>query len=223
MTMIKDIWIDTETTGTEEFCNIWSISFIPVFDGIRYPAQTFKMCPIEGTHYAEEAMKVGNITEEEIRKFPPEHEVFEQVIAYLDTLVDKFKGRKEAEPDRMLVCGYNVDFDTNMTRKWFAQHLTTTKKGEEINIYGAYFISNGAYDVMSLVLDIMRPNILKLPNLKLTTVLTHEFGLNIKNLDLSKAHGSEFDIKCTYRMYLILKKLEDKSSAKPYIRPGYKR
>lgn len=219
MTMIKDIWIDTETTGVDESSNIWSISAIPVFDGIRYPAQTFKMCPIEGTYYHPDAMKTGKITEEEIKSYPPESEVFEQFINYLDTLVDKYKGRTSSEPDRMLVCGYNVKFDTEMTRKWFGQHLVETKKGELINIYGAYFIGNGAYDVMSTFIEKYRNNLLKLPNLQLMTVLTHEYGLAQK-LDLSKAHGSEFDIKCTYGLYLKLLKLEDKSSAKPYIRPS---
>lgn len=184
--IVKLCFIDTETTGTKpDIHGIHQLSMIIVALDLKTGNRSLlekvnlRMRPWNGCEYDEEALKVSNVSEEQISTYQPETEAFKQFRNVLDKHCNKFDKR-----DKYYFVGYNSQFDKDMCYAWF------NRCGEKY--FFSYFFSNHI-DVMTLVTPMLfgiRPDML---NFKLGTVSKF---LNIVTEDTS-LHDAMYDIEIT--------------------------
>lgn len=184
--IVKLCFIDTETTGTKpDIHGIHQLSMIMVALDLNTGNRSLlekvnlRMRPWNGCVYDEEALKVSNVSEEQISTYQPETEAFKQFRNTLDKHCNKFDKR-----DKYYFVGYNSQFDKDMCYAWF------NRCGEKY--FFSYFFSNHI-DVMTLVTPMLfgtRPDML---NFKLGTVSKF---LNIVTEDTS-LHDAMYDIEIT--------------------------
>ena len=183
--MIKQCFIDTETTGVDVGkSGIWQIAGIVRFDGKEHDFN-FKCNIFKEDEITPEAMFMQGMTEQDLLKFPPPSTVHMELVEFLTRFVDKYNKR-----DKLFFIGYGAEFDYKMLRNWFE------------NCGDAYFGSlfwTPWIDVMTLAgEDVMkRGDRAELPNFKLASVLKH---YKIKT-DESKLHDALYDAESTMLLY----------------------
>lgn len=179
---MKVLWCDTETTGLSAFNNgIIQISGIIEIDNIIMEKFNIFAAPFPTDKLDAKALQVNKTTEEEIRSYPPAMDSYKQVLSIFNKYVDKFNRN-----DKMILAGYNVNFDAEMLRMWFK------KAGN--NFFYSYFYG-GKLDVLSIIMAYCRENNLHFSNHKLKTIATH-FGIN------ANFHDALDDIIATREIYL---------------------
>ncbi|KAA6320930.1 DNA polymerase III subunit epsilon [termite gut metagenome] len=191
MNALKLLWIDLETTGTDPYKNgICQMSGILDFNGEEIDRFNYNICPFPECEYTAEALKVNRLTEDQIRTFQPESEVFIQ-------LNDKLKSHIQAysKTDRYFIAGYNISFDKEFLFKFFNDR----NKG-----ILQFLVWGNPIDVMTLAsqrLILDRPN---LKNFQLTTVAKY-MGIEV---DESRLHDAMYDIELTRQLYYLILKRE---------------
>ena len=135
---MKILFFDLETTGTNPGRHgIHQISGSIVIDGEVKEEFNLFVQPNPKAQIDSEALKVCNVTMEQIMSYPEMSVVYSKLIEILSRHVDKYN-----KNDKMFLAGYNnSSFDNNFLRGFFLQN------GD--NYFGSWFWSN-SIDVMVL-------------------------------------------------------------------------
>lgn len=186
--MAKQLLYDLETTGIDfKIHAIHQISGIVLIDGEVKEEFDYRVAPHPTAVIDPEALKVSNVTEEQIKAYPANILVHKQLTGMFAKYVNKFD-----KLDKFQLLGYNnVKFDGDFFRVFF-NHC-----GD--NYFGSWFW-NGSSDVMVLAADYLQDERHLLPNFQLRTVAAH-LGIPV---DTTKLHDARYDIYLTLEIYKIV-------------------
>lgn len=187
---MKLFYYNLETTGVKFWKNgIHQISGSIEIDGIVREYFNFKVRPYKDAFIEDEALKVGNVTKEQILNYAPMDEVYRELIAIISKYVDKFDKR-----DKFFTFGYNsASFDDAFFRAWFVQN------GDMY--FGSWFAFPNI-DVAILAAQFLNKTRMSMIDFKLKTV-AKEIGIVI---DESKLHDASYDIMLTREIYKFVTK-----------------
>lgn len=182
---MKVLFYDIETTGVNHWQHgIHQISGCIEIDGIVTQKFDFKVAPNPAAKIEEEALKVGNVTKEQIQAYPPMLEVYLKFQAMLSKYCDKFNKK-----DKFFLAGYNnASFDDKFLRAWFVQN------GDKY--FGSWFWPN-PLDVYILATQKLLKERIEMEDFKLKTVCK-QMGIIV---DENKLHDAEYDIDLTRTLY----------------------
>lgn len=180
--MKKILFVDTETTGLDPKINgIHQIAAQIVIDGKMEMEFDYKFRPLDHEVVEKQALEKSNLTIEEVMARPlSSREVYKKVDETLATFVSRFD-----KNDKMVISGYNCNFDAQFLNEWFAKNN---------NKYFFGLCHGGAYLdglVMALMLEIKCGKKLFFPDRKLGTV-AETLGIR-----LDGAHDALNDIRAT--------------------------
>jgi DNA polymerase-3 subunit epsilon len=183
--MSKLFFYDLETTGLSSYTHaIHQISGMIVIDGEIKERFDFKVKPHDKALIIEAALKVGNVTEQQIMSYPEMTIVYKELIDMLSGYVSKFDKK-----DKFHLVGYNNStFDNPFFRQFFT--LNNDK------YFGSYFWSD-CIDVMVLASNKLKDRRHEMEDFKLKTVAKF-LGIEV---DESKLHEAGYDIELTKGIY----------------------
>jgi DNA polymerase-3 subunit epsilon len=189
--MEKLFFYDLETTGTKFWKNgIHQISGAIVIDGEIKERFNFKVRPNDNSIIEEEALKVGNVTKEQIMAYPPMKDIYNQIIKIISKYVDKFDKK-----DKFHLVGYNnASFDNPFFRAFFVQNSD--------NYFGSWFWSD-SIDVMVLASYKLMKYRSKMVDFKQSSVAKY-VGIKV---DDSKLHDADYDIEICIKIYNFITNL----------------
>ena len=179
------MWIDCETGGVNPARNplLQLAGFIEDQGRILHEFN-WKMQPKDDDLIEQKALEVTGFTIEEIMTWQHSLIVYNEFLAVCDTYVNKYDKK-----DKMVLAGYNAQFDKNFIYHWFKKHGN--------KFFFSYFYGM-PMDIGSFVLDYCISHDIKLTNHKLSTVAEH-FGFN------ADFHDAMEDITVTRAIYTKLK------------------
>ena len=188
--MLKQIFIDTETTGVDRRnCGLWQLSGI-IECGKRQEKFDFKMDIFEGSKIDPKAFETNNMTLEKIATFADPTETYEKFVKLLGRYVDKYD-----KQDKFIAIAYGAEFDQEVLRTWFERN--------DDDYFGSWFFYPWI-DVMQLAAYRYRQERHNFKNFKLSTVAQY-LKICDEKCETNVYHDAAFDIDITYKMY---KKLE---------------
>ena len=175
---MKLVFFDLETTGTNPGKHgIHQISGQIVIDGVIKETFDFHVQPNPKALIEDEALKVGNVTREQILAYPPMQQVYKEFVAMLGKYVDKFNKK-----DKFFLVGYNnAAFDNQFLRGFFLQNGDV--------YFGSWFWAN-SIDVMVLASAYLATRRPDMENFKLSTV-ARTLGVDVQSESL---HDAMYDI-----------------------------
>ena len=189
--MNKEIWIDLETTGTNEIQNgITQISGAILLDNKLQEKFNYRLQPFPGDKIETKALEVQGITKADLKTYDYPLDTKVHFTNLLKRYVDQFNKK-----DKFHFFAYNAQFDNRFLRQFF--YKCSDK------YYGSFFFFP-PLDVMNLAAFHLQKERSKLPNFQLMTVAKH---LGIK-IDESKAHDAFYDIEVTNLIYKKLTNAE---------------
>jgi len=180
--MNKIFFVDTETTGLDPKINgIHQIAGQIIIDGKMVAEIDYKFKPLPTEKIEPEALAVSGLTIEEVMARPLDSfTVYKKVDALLATHVNRYD-----KHDKMVIAGYNCNFDAGFINEWFQKHR---------NKYFFGLCHGGAYLDglnMALLLEIKTGKRIFIPDRKLKTV-AQALGIPLDN-----AHDALADIQAT--------------------------
>src|SRR5690606_4506813 len=102
--MMKDLFLDVETTGLDPLVNaVHQVSGQIFIDGELVERFDFNVQPHKGSKVNMDAIKVSNITMEDLRSYPDNFSVHRQLTELLGKYVDKFD-----KTDKFFFHAYNA-------------------------------------------------------------------------------------------------------------------
>lgn len=187
---MKRLYYDLETTGLNPAKHgIHQIAGMVVIDGEKKETFNILLQPNPKAIFDEEALKIGNITKEQIMAYQPFESGYKQFEAIINKYVDRFNKK-----DKFHLVGYNNrGFDDDFLRGLFKQN------GNEY--FGSYFWSDGI-DVLVLASFVLEQQRQNLTNFKLSTVAAY-MGIQVEE---NRLHEAGYDIELTH---LILEKITE--------------
>lgn len=185
---MKLLFFDLETTGTNPGKHgIHQISGQIVIDGVIKETFDFHVQPNPKALIEDEALKVGNVTREQILAYPPMHQVYQEFVSMLGKCVDKFNKK-----DKFFLVGYNnAAFDNQFLRGFFLQNGDV--------YFGSWFWAN-SIDVMVLASAYLATRRPDMENFKLSTV-ARTLGVDVQSESL---HDAMYDIELTKAVFDIV-------------------
>ncbi len=185
--MIKRIFIDTETGGTEKEHALLQLAGIITIDDLE-PKEEFNFFikPFPGDVIEDGALQVNHITREQIETFEEPQTVYNKFVEILSKYVEKFD-----KTDKFHFIAYNSPFDNQMLRSFF------NKVGDKY--FGSWFWTPDI-DVMRLAAEKLIGERSKLPNFQQVTVAEY---LGIKQT--GDLHDALIDIRLSIEIYRKLK------------------
>ena len=186
--MIKILYYDLETTGTDERKHgIHQMSGMLEIDGEVVEEFDYRVQPNLKAKLEPEALAVGRVTEEQIMAYEPMDKVYRRFTAMLQKYVNKFD-----KSDKIYLCGFNsADFDNRFLRAWFKQNSDS--------YFGSFFYGEDL-DVRILAAQYLLNRRAGMENFKLMSV-ARELGIDV---DESKLHDALYDIELTRACYRIV-------------------
>ena len=182
------LYIDTETTGLDTAtCSIWQLSGY-ISDTATGVSDSFdyKMRPYRNEIISKEAAAKTGATQEELDSYPSQSEVFSNFTALLSKYVDL-----EDWNQRVIPVGYNISFDLDFLRSWFAFNNSATLFSRNIYFPGI--------DVMYLAAYCLLGERSKMRNFQLSTVYEKLTGKSLEN-----AHNAMADIDATKELLNVV-------------------
>lgn len=181
----KLFFFDLETTGTNPKENaIHQIAGKIIINGVVKESFNIKCRPFEGAVITDEALKVANVTKEQIMAYQPMQMAYKQLKIILDRYINKYDKK-----DKFFIGGYNVAvFDVPFFREFFLMN------GD--NYYGSYFWSVPV-DVIILAGVKMMEERSNMIDFKQGTV-AKQLGITI---DETKLHDALYDIDVCYEIF----------------------
>lgn len=182
------LYIDTETTGLDTAtCSIWQLSGY-ISDTATGTSDSFdyKMRPYRNEIISKEAAAKTGATQEELDSYPSQSEVFSNFTALLSKYVDL-----EDWNQRVIPVGYNISFDLDFLRSWFAFNNSATLFSRNIYFPGI--------DVMYLAAYYLLGERSKMRNFQLSTVYEKLTGKSLAN-----AHNAMADIDATKELLNVV-------------------
>lgn len=175
------LYIDTETTGLNVAnCSIWQLAgYITDTSKNITESFDFKMRPYRDGIVSEEAISKTGITQEQLDSFPSQSETFNSFVSLIGKYVDL-----EDWNQRVIPIGYNVSFDLDFLRAWFAYNNSASLFSKNIYFPGI--------DVMYLSSYYLLGERHKMRNFTLSTVYEHVLHKKLQN-----AHNALADIDAT--------------------------
>ena len=185
---MKLLFFDLETTGTNPGKHgIHQISGQIVIDGVIKETFDFHVQPNPKALIEDEALKVGNVTREQILAYPPMQQVYQEFVSMLGKYVDKFNKK-----DKFFLVGYNnAAFDNQFLRGFFLQNGDV--------YFGSWFWAN-SIDVMVLASAYLATRRPDMENFKLSTV-ARTLGVDVQSESL---HDAMYDIELTKAVFDIV-------------------
>lgn len=182
--MAKLIFIDTETTGLDHRKHgIWQLGGCIEIDGKVVEEFNLFMNPGD-VPFEDAAMEAGNVTEGEIKGFPPQEKVFKEFQEILSEHINKFD-----KNDKAFLVAYNSRFDDGFIREWFL------KNGDKF--YGSWFYSN-FIDVHTLVGYVTMGIRNQIKSYKLSEIAP------IFNVEPEMSHDALDDVRTCYKLFKVL-------------------
>lgn len=189
MSDLKLCFIDVETTGLDtKYNGVWQIA-MKVYSGLHEGVFEFRCMPARSVEIEQKALDVSGMKKEDLTKFEPEPDMFNDFRKTLERFVDKYD-----RFDKFHFIGYNARFDMDFLWALF--------KRNHDKFFGSYFwfppidvMNMAAYDFMSIRS--------KFKDFKLCTVA--EF-LKIE-IEESRLHDATYDIELTEKIYNLLVEL----------------
>lgn len=179
----RAIWIDLETTGLNpNNCAIIQIAAAVEEHGKISDKFITYVQPFKGAKIEPEALNVNKISKDDFPDFPGEHEVFNQLMDFLNNHVDP-----SDKTTRLTVSGFNVGFDVGFLKAMF-------ERNKKPDLFYKYFHKYN-YDVAG---DIAKARLLQRidPDQSMAlNKLCRKFGVK-----LNKAHDAEYDILATRKL-----------------------
>lgn len=182
------LYIDTETTGLDTAtCSIWQLSGY-ISDTATGVSDSFdyKMRPYRNEIISKEAAAKTGATQEELDSYPSQSEAFSNFTALLGKYVDL-----EDWNQRVIPVGYNISFDLDFLRSWFAFNNSATLFSRNIYFPGI--------DVMYLAAYCLLGERSKMRNFQLSTVYEKLTGKSLEN-----AHNAMADIDATKELLNVI-------------------
>lgn len=185
---MKLFYYDLETTGTRFWKNgIHQISGMIEIDGEIKEQFNFKVRPYKDALIEDEALKVGNVTRDQIMAYKSMEETYQELVAMLAKYADKYNKK-----DKFFLVGYNnAGFDDQFFRAWFTQNRD--------NYFGSWFVYPGL-DVAILAGQFLKTKRFSMVDFKLKTV-AKELGFEI---DETRLHDASYDIAITKAIYKLI-------------------
>jgi DNA polymerase III subunit epsilon len=185
--MEKLFFYDLETTGVRYWENgIHQISGLIMIDGEIKENFNFKVCPHEKAIIEDDALKIANITKEQIMEYPKAREVYKKLIGLLSKYVNKFDKK-----DKFHLVGYNINsFDNSFFREFFTQNND--------NYFGSWFWAD-SIDCYVLASNKFKKERASFPNFQQRTV-AKRLGIEI---DETRLHDAEYDISICVEIYKL--------------------
>lgn len=186
---MKLLFFDLETTGTKYWRNgIHQISGEIVIDGELKEKFNFNVSPNPQCEVEDEALKVCNVTREQIFSYPQMQDVYIQFTGMLSKYVDKYD-----KNDKFFLVGYNnASFDNSFLKAFFVQN------GD--NFFYSWFWVN-SIDVMVLATQHLMSKRHQMRDFKQETV-ARTLGIELES---EKLHDASYDIWLTRQIYDIVK------------------
>lgn len=175
------LYVDTETTGLNVAnCSIWQLAGY-ITDTAKNITESFdfKMHPYRDEIVSEEAVSKTGITQEQLDSFPSQSEVFNSFVSLIGKYVDL-----EDWNQRVIPIGYNVSFDLDFLRAWFAYNNSASLFSKNIYFPGI--------DVMYLSSYYLLGERHRMRNFTLSTVYERVLHKKLQN-----AHNALADIDAT--------------------------
>jgi DNA polymerase-3 subunit epsilon len=184
----KLFFYDLETTGVLYWKNgIHQISGAIRIDGDITERFNYNVAPHKSAIIEDEALKVGNVTREQIMSYPEMKVAHRELTTMLSKYVDRFNKK-----DKFHLVGYNINsFDNPFFRAFFVQNLD--------NYFGSWFWSD-SIDCFVLASNRFRRERNTFPDFKQMTV-AKRLGIEV---DESKLHDAEYDISICIQIFNIL-------------------
>jgi DNA polymerase-3 subunit epsilon len=181
---MKQIFIDVETTGVNHWQHsVHQISGGIYIDNILMETFDLKVKPHEKSIIDPEALKIGNLTLQQINSYPHRKEAYNSLIKSLSKYVSRYD-----KNDKFFFCAYNSHFDNAFMRAFFKQNND--------DFFGSFFWSS-TIDVMVLAAEKLKNVRHQMPNFQLMTVAKH-LGIEVEE---DKAHDGYYDITITKKLY----------------------
>ena len=182
--IIKTLYIDTETTGTNPKTNaLVQLAGIIEIGGKVVEKFNFNVAPYANSIIDDKALEINGLTRKQMINFSAPHQVHRKFTAILSKHINKFD-----KEDKFHIVGFKINFDTNFLREFFLKNKD--------NYYGSFFYNN-TIDVSDIYSILLRSTRHELKDFKLGTVYSHVMKKKMPK-DL---HDAMADITYTRELY----------------------
>lgn len=187
---------DLETTGTNPGQHsIHQIAGIILIDGKEKERFEIKLQPNPKAKIDPEALKVANVTLEQIQTYQSFNDGYKELISILEKYISKYN-----KQDKFATLGYNnASFDDQFLRGLFLQN------GDMY--FGSWFWAD-SLDVRVLAMRQLLPIRHQMENFKLMTVAS-KMGITV---DESRLHDAVYDVEITLEVFKRLRLTKDEIS-----------
>ena len=185
--MLKRLYIDTETTGTDyKIHGIHQISGYIEINGEILETFDYKVKPFDEAIFDEKALEISNTTLEQILTYESEIEIYKKFSEILFKYLKVFD-----KTDRYAIVGYNVKFDKDFLHEFFK------RQGDEFFFNYVWSIP---LDVSVIAFEFLEAERYKMEHFNLMYVAEY---LGIE-LNPEKAHQAIYDIEITREVLLLI-------------------